>query len=45
MTERDPARRLIDEAVVEAALDLREEDKQDLAIRFNNALVKAWPGG
>jgi hypothetical protein len=42
MRERDRTRQLIDDAVVEKAQDLREEENQELAVLFNNAIVKAF---
>lgn len=42
MRETDPAQQAIDRAVIEAAREMRQREREDDAILFNNAVVKAF---
>lgn len=42
MREADPLQRVLDEAVVDRAEAIEDQRREDLAVLFNNAIVKAF---
>jgi hypothetical protein len=42
MRERDPSQQVVDSAVLKQAEELHERHQQDVAVLFNNAIVKAF---
>jgi hypothetical protein len=43
MRETDPTQKLIDSAIIDRAEAQDREDREETAIFFNNAFVKAFP--